>query len=81
MEEIKNGQEAISLLSLKTNEIAYIVGINTNDIQKLRKLTAFGILPGSRVSVIQRYPAVVVQVGFTQLALDNDIASEILVER
>jgi Fe2+ transport system protein FeoA len=66
---------------LDKSEAATVVKIDTNDIQKLRKLTAFGIMPGSRVSIIQKYPAIVIQVGYTQLAMDNDIAKEILVEK
>lgn len=69
-----------NLTALKINESARIVRINTDNHLKLRKLTAFGILPGSDIMVIQKYPAYVVQVGFTQVALDSGIASEIIVD-
>lgn len=77
MEKIK--KLSVSLTELKTGEEATVMKIKTGDKQKLRKLTAFGIMPGVSISVIQKYPAVVIQIGFTQVALDNEIASEILV--
>jgi ferrous iron transport protein A len=69
----------IPVTELKVNEKAKIVKINTDDLVKLRKLTAFGIMPGFDIVVIQRYPAFVLQIGYTQVALDGEIASEILV--
>ncbi|MCX8130066.1 MAG: ferrous iron transport protein A [Clostridia bacterium] len=69
------------LTDLKTNEKARITKINTDDLVKLRKLTAFGIMPGFDIMLIQRYPAYVLQIGFTQVALDEGIASEIIVTR
>lgn len=70
----------IPLTNVKKYESACVVEIKTNDIPKVRKLAAFGLMPGSIVKVIQKYPAIVIQSGFTQLALDDDIASEIMVE-
>jgi Fe2+ transport system protein FeoA len=79
MEEIKN--LSIPMTELKTGEKACVVKIKTGDRQKMRKLMAFGIIPGVNINIIQKYPAVVIQIGFTQVALDNDIASEIIVMR
>jgi Fe2+ transport system protein A len=69
----------IPLTKVNKNESACVIEIKTNDIPKIRKLAAFGLMPGSFVRVIQKYPAIVIQSGFTQLALDDDIASEIIV--
>lgn len=69
------------LTHLKSGEKASIVRIKTDNMVKLRKLTAFGIMPGFDVIVIQKYPAIVIQIGYTQVALDEDIASEIVVEK
>lgn len=71
----------VPLTFLKTNQTARISEIKTDDRLKLRKLTALGIMPGFDIMVLQKYPAVVVQVGFTQVALDKDIASEIIVAK
>lgn len=42
-------------------------------------LSVFGIVPGAEVTVIQQRPACVVRVGETELALDRDIAGQVLV--
>lgn len=71
----------VPLTFLKNDERASVAAIKTDDMLKLRKLTAFGIMPGSDIAMIQRYPAFVVQVGFTQVALDEEIASLIIVNK
>ena len=43
------------------------------------KLAALGILPGVRVRVLQRYPAYLLRVGRTELALDAELAGRIRV--
>jgi Fe2+ transport system protein FeoA len=70
----------VPLTKLKKNESACVVEIKTEDTPKIRKLAAFGLMPGSSVRVVQKYPAIIIQSGFTQLALDEDIAAEIMVE-
>lgn len=77
----KVNQKAFPLTGLKVNEKGSIVGIKTEDTVKMRKLAAFGIMPGFDVVVLQKFPAYVIQVGYTQVALDDEIASEILVNR
>jgi pimeloyl-ACP methyl ester carboxylesterase/Fe2+ transport system protein FeoA len=42
-------------------------------------LSAFGIVSGAEVTLIQRQPACVVRIGETELALDLEIAAELLV--
>ena len=42
-------------------------------------LSAFGLVPGTDITVVQQLPACVVRVGETELALDREIAREILV--
>jgi len=77
MEKVVN---FIPLTKLKKNESSCVVEIKTGDTPKIRKLAAFGLMPGSSVRVVQKYPAIIIQSGFTQLALDEDIAAEIMVE-
>lgn len=82
MQEIKeNSTFQLTLTSLEAGESGSIVKINTFDRVKLRKLTAFGILPGASINVVQKYSAVVIEVGFTQIALDESIASIIIVKK
>ena len=54
-----------------------VVRLAARDSDELRRLVAFGILPGARVRLIQRYPAFVLQIGQSQLALDRETAAAI----
>ena len=58
----------------KEGEVAYIY---TDDSEILQKLLAMGILPGTKLKVIQKFPAYVFTVGQTQIATDVDIAKSI----
>lgn len=72
-------ENVMSLICLKNGERARIVNINIDNDIKLRKLTALGIMPGFDIMVIQKFPAIVIQIGYTQVALDEEIASDIAV--
>lgn len=50
-------------------------------LSRKNTLAVFGLTEGAEVTLLQRYPACVVQVGETELALDAEIARELLVER
>lgn len=56
--------------------IAYLA---TNDEGRLHKLMALGALPGLRVTMIQRFPSHVFQVGQSQFAIDKEMAEGIYV--
>ena len=59
-----------------TGRIAYI---QLKDGQRLQKLMAMGVLPGVNVRVLRDYPAVVFEAGYSQFAIDKDIAADIYV--
>ena len=42
---------------------------------------ALGIMPGATLQLLQRFPAYVVQLGYTQLAIDKETAASIMVVR
>lgn len=44
------------------------------------KIAAFGLLPGTNITVLQTVPAIVIQIEHTRIALDNAIAKTIIVE-
>jgi DtxR family Mn-dependent transcriptional regulator len=67
LSEVKNGQ---------TGKVTYIL---SEDHQKLKKLMAMGVLPGRKITLIQKSPSYVFSVGRTQIAVDKDIASSIYV--
>lgn len=59
-----------------TGRIAYI---QLKNAQRLQKLMAMGVLPGVNVRVLRDYPAVVFEAGYSQFAIDEDIAADIYV--
>lgn len=57
-----------------------ISGISSNEAGVLQKLASLGLFPGQKVKVVQKFPAYVLQVGHTLVAIDKDIAASIEVE-
>jgi len=45
----------------------------------LHKLISFGLLPGTKITVHQKSPSFVIQLGNSHLALENEVASQIFV--
>jgi len=43
----------------------------------LGKLVSFGVSPGKRIKIRQKFPAYVIQIENTQIALEKDIAADI----
>ncbi|SMD05996.1 FeoA family protein [Sporomusa malonica] len=68
-----------SVTALKAGERARIVAINSQDSVNMRKLTVFGLLPGMEIEVVQTFPAYVLKIDNTQLALDHEAAIGIIV--
>ena len=66
---------------LRPGESGMIVRIASTSPERLVKLSSLGVMPGVRVTLIQRNPAVVVQIAETSIALDGEVADDILVER
>lgn len=68
----------IPLCDLPPGRTAEVAQIQTQDDGRLLRLSALGLVPGSRIRLQQRYPAYVVWVGETQLSLDRDVAQDII---
>ncbi|MDF2570584.1 MAG: FeoA domain protein [Sporomusa sp.] len=68
-----------SITTLKAGEKAKIIEINSRNSANMRKLTVFGLLPGTEIEVVQTFPAYVLNVDNTQLALDYEAAIGIIV--
>ena len=66
------------LKDLNRGEVATIVSLqgHTGDS---KKLLAMGILPGSKISLLQKYPSYIFQVGNSQFVGDEQMASSIQV--
>lgn len=70
---------AVGLDALDTGESAELVRLNCQSPGRRNTLTVFGLAPGAEIRLLQRHPSYVVQVGETELGLDEEIAREILV--
>ncbi len=57
-----------------------IVFMTPKSKKRLEKLSALGIVPGSRLRILQRTPSYVLQIGQTTVAVDRDITDEIYVK-
>ncbi len=58
-----------------------IVFITPKSKKRMEKLSSLGIVPGSRLKLLQRTPSFVLQIGETTVAVDRDITDEIYVKR
>lgn len=67
--EFKSGQEG---------EIAYI---QTEDNKKMQKLMAMGVLPGNKIALVQAFPSYIFRVGYSEFAIDTNLAREIFVRK
>jgi len=72
---------AVSLAELPCGQDARVLYISTQRHERLDRLAAMGILPGSQIRLHQRVPSYVVQVGETTLAIDEAVARDIFVRR
>jgi DtxR family transcriptional regulator, Mn-dependent transcriptional regulator len=71
----------VPLTELKSNEEGEIAYILTEDNKKMQKLMAMGVLPGNRIVLIQTFPSYIFRVGFSEFAIDTNMAREIFVRR
>lgn len=65
---------------LRPGQRATVLCLGPTATERHRTLTVFGVVPGAGVTLVQKQPACVIKVGETELALDREIAREILVE-
>jgi DtxR family Mn-dependent transcriptional regulator len=63
------------------SEEVRIVFITPKSRKRLDKLSSLGIVPGSRIRLLQRNPSFVLEIGETTVAVDKDITDEIYVKR
>jgi Fe2+ transport system protein FeoA len=68
-----------SLSALRPGQSATIVRVDAADPARVVRLSSLGVMPGATVTFVQRHPAVVLRVAETSIALDADVAEDILV--
>ena len=52
---------------------------NSEDNRKMQKLVAMGVLPGTRIRLLQSFPSYIFRVGYSEFAIDANMAREIFV--
>ena len=67
------------LSELRSGDKAKISYIVTKYHERLDRLSSMGLLPGVQVKLHQRQPTYVIQMGETQIAIDDNIARDIYV--
>jgi DtxR family Mn-dependent transcriptional regulator len=71
----------VPLSRLAVGESGRVAYLQLKDHPELHRLLALGVIPGAPVHLHQNFPAFVVEVGETQLALESSIAARIFVRR
>jgi DtxR family Mn-dependent transcriptional regulator len=69
----------VPLNELKRGQSGRIAYLHLDDPQHLPKLMAMGILPGVAIKVKETYPSYVFEAGYSQFAVDEQIAGDIYV--
>ena len=68
------------MTKLNSNQRGKISDINTSDRKKLHKIMSMGALPGMTITLIQKFPSYVFQIGQSQFAMDKELAECIFVD-
>ncbi|MEE8391113.1 MAG: metal-dependent transcriptional regulator [Anaerolineae bacterium] len=80
----KHKQESVKrliapLCELQPRQQGHIAYIQMNNPKRLQKLMAMGVLPGVPVTLLRRFPSFVLEAGYSQFAVDAEIAADIYV--
>lgn len=67
------------LCEMKPGQTGKISYIQMQDAQRLQKLMAMGVLPGVPIRVSRDFPSFVFEAGYSQFAVDEDIAADIYI--
>jgi len=67
------------LVELQPGQRGHIAYIQMNDPKHLQKLMAMGVLPGVPITLLRRFPSFVFEAGYSQFAVDKEIAADIYV--
>ncbi|MDD5371309.1 MAG: metal-dependent transcriptional regulator [Anaerolineaceae bacterium] len=73
------GQLVSPLNELESGDQGQIAYIQMQDPLRLQKLMAMGVLPGVPLRVLRNSPSFVFEAGYSQFAVDEDIAADIYV--
>ncbi len=69
----------VPLTEMGVNKKAQISYLQTQDRSALQKMIAMGTLPKTQITLIQKFPSYVFQIGKSQFTIDKELASSIYV--
>lgn len=77
----KEGEEngALPLSRMGAGERGKVAFLRPTTPERLPELLALGFLPGEPIEVIRTFPSYVFRIGYSQYAVDREMASEIWV--
>lgn len=75
------GEGLLTVKDLRPGELGEVLALDGENPSRLNNLSVFGLVPGSEVHLLQRYPSFVLRIGETVLALDSVVAGDIVVRR
>lgn len=73
------GSATKNISQLESGAKARVAYINTRSNSRMHQLTQLGIHPGVEVCLHQKFPVLVLKINHTQIALDEEVAKDILV--
>lgn len=75
------GPIIVPVTQMKMGERAVVAYLNAKNYSRIKKLSAFGIVPGAAVTLVQRSPAYVVSVEESQIAIEKQVAADVYIRR
>lgn len=69
------------LYLLEAKENAKIIYILPETKQQLQKLSSYGLIPGSTITLLQKKPVLLIKINESQIALDPSFGNEIFVRK
>ena len=73
------GRLIAPLCDLQAGQRGHIAYIHMHNHKRLQKLMAMGVLPGVPISLLRRSPTFVFETGYSQFAVDEEIAADVYV--
>lgn len=70
-----------TVVDMRPAEEAVVKTLSATSPEHLNKLMSLGVLPGTKLTLLQRFPSLVLKVGETALALDKTVAQLIEVDQ
>ena len=71
---------ALPLTHIPVGMTVEVCAFESVGAEQLSRFTAFGLTPGTRIELVQRYPAPVLRIGETELAVSREIVEHIWVQ-